>query len=641
VLTGAVSPPRSPRNANHTITARLEPATRTLTASEVILWTNITARPTSELQFHLYWNAWRDARSTFLRERAQVDRVASADDDFARLDIAALTVQPAGPAGRGTLSPNDLTSAVRYLAPDDGNGDDRTVLQVPLPSPVEPGETLRIEVRWTARVPRPFARTGVIGQFYFLAQWFPKLGVLEDAGWNCHQFHATTEFFSDYGVYDVSLTTPAGWTVGATGVERSRTENADSSVTHRYYQEDVHDFAWTTSPMFVESVAQFVPAGPTAGPDPHAQRPVTLRLLLQPEHRGQAERHLAAARKLLEYYSQWFGPYPYEQLTIVDPAFQSDADGMEYPTFITAGTRWWNPDVITINTPEEVTMHEAGHQWFYGIVGNNEFEDAWMDEGINTYASARAMLQDGVKSYVERRYLGRFVPWVIGDLELSRETYWNRLPGYRRAAKSDLPSQPSFRYSVANGRNVTYNKTALWLNTLERLLGWPVMQRALATYFERWQFKHPKPADFFAIVNEAAGQDLTWFFDQVYRSSNVFDYAVESLTSTKVGTSYHTEVVVRRNGEATFPVGLQVRFAEGEPHREQWDGLDRWRRYTFDGPARAVSAEIDPDRVLLLDISRTNNSISLEPQTTSAARKWTLAWMAWLEHTLLAWSFFA
>ena len=146
-LTGTVSPPRSPRNANYTITARLEPATRTLTASEVILWTNITSRATSELQFHMYWNAWRDTRSTFLRERAQVERVTSRDDDFARFDVTALTVQPAGAAGRfmeGAPSPSDLLSSIRYLSPDDGNSDDRTVLQVPLPSPVEPGETVRI-----------------------------------------------------------------------------------------------------------------------------------------------------------------------------------------------------------------------------------------------------------------------------------------------------------------------------------------------------------------------------------------------------------------------------------------------------------------------------------------------------------------
>src|SRR5207244_11451057 len=120
--------------------------------------------------------------------------------------------------GRG--APADLTSAKHVVAPDDGNPDDQTGMAVPLPRAVEPGASLTIEVRWTAHVPRTFARTGAIGNFFFIAQWFPKLGVLEDTGWNCHQFHASTEFFSDYGVYDVSLTVPAGWVVGATGVRQ-------------------------------------------------------------------------------------------------------------------------------------------------------------------------------------------------------------------------------------------------------------------------------------------------------------------------------------------------------------------------------------------------------------------------------------
>src|SRR5262249_48179422 len=154
-------------------------------------------------------------------------------------------------------------------------------------------------------------------------------------------------------------------------------------------------------------------------------------------------------------------PYPYRQITVVDPAFRSAADGMEYPTLITAGTSWLISGTLTVSTPEEVSIHEAGHQWFYGIVGSNEFEDAWMDEGINTYAAVRAMLDDGTKSYYERRFFGGFFPWVVRDLELGRETYWDRWPGYRRAPKSDVPSTPSFRYSVADGRLVTYNKTAL------------------------------------------------------------------------------------------------------------------------------------------------------------------------------------
>ena len=403
-------------------------------------------------------------------------------------------------------------------------------------------------------MPRPFARTGVIGNFYFIAQWFPKLGVLEDGGWNCHQFHATTEFFSDFGVYDVSLTVPRGWRVGATGAQRARIDNSDGTTTHVYHQEDVHDFAWTTSPTLVERTADFVPSGRTAGPDATAQKPVRMRLLLQPEHRSQAERHFAATRTALKHYSEWFGAYPYDQITIVDPAFQSEADGMEYPTLITGGTPWLTASAVTIATPEEVVIHETGHQFFYGIVGHNEFEDAWMDEGLNTYLTARA-LDAGLSAQLLRAALLRRLR-PVGCFAISRctrETYWNRLAGYRRAPKSDVPSTPSYRYSIANGRTVTYNKTALWLNTLERHLGWPVMQRALQTYFQRWQFRHPKPADFFAIVNEVSGQDLTWFFDQVHRSSNVFDYAIDTLRSTRDGSGFRTDVIVSRARRGDLP----------------------------------------------------------------------------------------
>ena len=174
-----------------------------------------------------------------------------------------------------------------------------------------------------------------IGDDYFIAQWFPKIGVLQDSGWNCHQFHCATEFFADFGVYDVRLTVPSGWIVGATGVERDVTDDQGSpSSTHHFYQADVHDFAWTTSPHYVEQRATF-------------QRPtlpaVDMRLLLQPEHRGQEERHFAATRAALRYYGEWFGPYPYGHITIVDPAWQSGVDGMEYPTLFTAGTSWLAP----------------------------------------------------------------------------------------------------------------------------------------------------------------------------------------------------------------------------------------------------------------------------------------------------------
>jgi hypothetical protein len=623
-ITGQMTPPLSPRNASYSIDVRLDPASRTITASETITWRNVTSRSVDSLRFHLYWNAWRDDRSTWQRERALV-RTPARDirpGDRASIDISSLRVT-------GSSGPVDLTARLRFIAPDDNNADDRTVLQAPLPQPAAPGTTLTIEVAWTAHVPRPVARTGAIGDFFFIAQWFPKLGVLEDGGWNCHQFHASTEFFSDYGVYDVRMTVPKAWPVGATGVARERRANADGTETHRYYQEDVHDFAWTTSPDALERTARF--EHPTLPP-------VEMRLLLRPEHASQAERHFDGARIALKLYGEWFGAYPYGHLTIVDPAYQSGASGMEYPTLITAGTRWLAP--AHTEDPEDVVIHETGHQFFYGMVGSNEFEDAWMDEGINTFGEARVMDAWGVTHYFQR-YFGGFVPFVFKDIRMDRERIWNRFAGYRRAATTDRQSTPSYQYYPGPGGVITYNKTALWLNTMERWLGWPTVQRTLSTFFVRWQFKHPKPEDFFSVANEVAGRDLGWYFDEVYRGSSTFDYGIQELRSTADGAGrFRTEVVARRYGDATFPIEVRTTFDDGEQVSEQWDGRERWRLYVYERAAKARTAEADPGRVLLLDVDETNNSRSLQPKGPAAATKWSLKWMVWLQDCLLSWSVF-
>jgi aminopeptidase N len=250
------------------------------------------------------------------------------------------------------------------------------------------------------------------------------------------------------------------------------------------------------------------------------------------------------------------------------------------------------------------------------------------------------LYQDFPDTFLERRYFGGFVPWVFGDIRLARETVWNRLPGYRPAAKSDLPSTPSYRFSPA-GRYITYNKTALWLNTMERWLGWPALQRVMSSFFNDFQFKHPTPDDFFSTVNRVSGQDLGWFFDQVYRSSNVFDYGVEDLKSAAEDGGHRTTVTVRRYGEAIFPVAVRVTFEGGDQVTEQWDGRDRWKLYTYSRPARALSAQVDPDRVLLLDVNYTNNSRTLDAHGAAAATKWSAAWMVWLQDCLLSWAMLA
>ena len=621
----------SPRNATYTIDATLDVANHMITGSEVIAWRNITRRTATDLQFHLYWNAWKHDRTTFMRERALgsgggASQPPRTDADRSRIDVTSLLLTSPVTA--------NLTTQIRFVQPDDDNTDDETVMAVPLPQPVAPGGDVTIEVKWTAHIPRPVARTGVIGNYFFIVQWFPKLGVFQDDGWNCHQFHAHTEFFSDYGVYDVSLTVPQGWTLGATGVERGRRDHADRAdrrtTTHRYYQEDVHDFAWTTSPDYIERTARF---------DDGTLPSVDMRLLLQPEHESQADRHFAATRATLKYYGEWFGAYPYGHITIVDPAYQSGAGGMEYPTLFTAGTRWLAPPRVT--TPEGVTVHEAGHQFWYGIVANNEFEDAWMDEGFNTFSTARTIAQLYDPNYLAVRYFGGFIPWVFKDVVLARETAGNGLAGYRRDAKTDKASTPTYRYHPPTSGSITYSKTALWLNTMERWLGWPALQKIMSTHFDRWKFKHPKPHDFFDVTTEVLGRDIGWYFDQVYRSSDVFDYGVQELKSSREQDQYRTIVVVRRYGEATFPVDVLVTFKNGERATERWDGRDRWALYTYDRPAQALSAEVDPNRVLLLDVNMTNNSRTLEPKGPAAATKWSLKWMVWLQDQLLSWAFFA
>lgn len=634
---------RSPRNASYTIAAKLDPSGHRITGEEVLTWRNVASIPAATLQFHLYFNAWRNSRSTWMRERRLATGNALAErpeDDWGWIDITTISVNDGG----------DRAGSLKFIAPDDGNPHDRTVAELPLERAVGPGETVSVRITWEARVPRTFARTGRIGNFYFMAQWFPKIGVLEDTGWNTHQFHSATEFFADFGTYDVRLNVPSGWVVGATGTEQGRAVQPDGSTTHHYRQDDVHDFAWTTSPDFVERRERFEHA---------TLPPVDIRLLLQPEHAGQAERHFTATRAALKHYGEWYGPYPYGHVTVVDPAWQSGAGGMEYPTLFTAGTRWIAPRNAT--QPESVTIHEAGHQFWYGIVASNEFEHAWLDEGFNTFSTARTIEAAGLgPHYYTKRYFDTMIPWVFRDLPLSREIEGNRLHPFRLVAENDAQSAPTWRYWPGSASAMSYNKTSLWLHTLERMIGWDTLQRVLSTYFTRWAYKHPKPEDFFAVVNEVTGRDFTWFFDQVHRSSNTFDYGVDLFTSEpdrgrgytgdggqKVFASregpdgmYRTRLVVRRYGEAEFPVDVRVTFANGQQEQLQWDGRDRWKLYELDRPSRAVSAQVDPGRVLLLDINYTNNSATLAPQAEKAARKWSLVWLIWLQDHLLTYGFF-
>ncbi|MFQ5864749.1 MAG: M1 family metallopeptidase [bacterium] len=647
----------SERIANYDMDVKLDVQNRLINGTELLTWKNSTAFPTSELQFHLYYNAWRNDQSSMFKSvrYRSFDFSDYRDQDWAYCEVRSIKIQP----GFGR-SEADLTEKMEFIQPDDGNEHDRTVFRVALPGPVAPGETIHLEIQWQSKVPRTFARTGVRGDYYFLAQWFPKIGVFEQDGqWNCHQF-IQTEFYADFGVYDVKMTVPTGWVVGATGKEVEQKDNGDGTTTHRYYQEDVHDFAWTTTPHFQVHTERFEEPGLPS---------VEMRLLLMPDHVSKKDRYFAATRAALKYYGTWWGAYPYDHITIVDPAYHSGSGGMEYPTLFTGGARWLSP--IESRRPEGVTVHEAGHQFWYGIIANNEFEHAWLDEGFNTFSTTRTLEQAYPNPVLTKRYFEGFIPIVFPSVAIAERTQSaDRYDGFHSTLKLDKMSTISWQYGPrAYGLN-SYGKPGMMLRTLENYLGWETFQKIMSTYFDRWKFRHPTPQDFFAIVNEVNGEDMSWFFEQTYNSSNVFDYAVGLVKSAPVrapegyiekdgelifrkitknrnnhdvdkNRQFHSTIFVRRWGEAVFPIEVKITFNNGEEVLESWDGQDRWVRFDYLKNSKVSKVEVDPEHKLVLDVNTTNNTWTRKPKAKISATKWASKWMIWLQNLMEFFAYFS
>ncbi len=636
----------SPRIANYRISVTLDPEKKSLAGKETLTWRNTSKDRVSELQFHLYLNAFKNSESTFIKESGGALRgIKIKEDGWGWIDVTRMRVQ----------NGEDLTSKIEFIHPDDDNESDQTVFRVPLTRPVLPNQTIVLDIDFTAKLPAVFARTGFYQNFFMVGQWFPKIGVYEakgvraatKGGWNCHQFHANTEFYADYGTYDVDITVPRSYVVGATGALQTERENQDGTKTLYYRAEDVHDFAWTASPHYRAIEDQW--------------QHVKIRLLMQPQRMGQTKRYLHSVKAALDYFQKWIGEYPYPNLTVVDPAYGAfGAGGMEYPTLITGASWWGMPEGL--RATEAVTIHEFGHQYWYGLVANNEFEEAWLDEGINQYSETRIMDETfGVKtSFVD--YCGL----RIGDLEFTRSGY---------TARQNPKLAPTFlnawEYKAGGYGPFTYNKTATFLTTLERMIGRPVMDEIMKTYFQRWKFKHPTTRDFVSVANEVVrrqlrdrfGKDLEWFFRQVLLGTEVCDYELTRIEVAPMrGTVGVTEregmknsieekgkesndallesrILVSRLGEVRMPVEILVRFEDGKELRERWDGEARWKEFRYSGRSKAIWAKVDPDQVLAIDVNLNNNTYSLKP-SKAAVTKYTLKFFFWIQNLFQTVAFF-
>jgi Peptidase family M1 domain len=600
-----VSGPLSERIVRYQIEARYDPTQHTVDATETLTYRNLTGRPLDRFPFHLYLNAFHP-KSTWVYEAHRDGNFRSSRfENWDPKDSGSNEVTSFEVVGLG-----DLTRQMKFISPDDGNPDDKTVFQVQLPHPVMPGQEVKFRIKFRAKFPEVVARTGYKRTFLLAGQWFPKVGVWWHGAWNCHQFHAMTEFFADFGTYDVRITLPANYIIGATGVQTSESDNGNGTKTVAFHAEDVHDFAWTADPNFKVIDDEF-----------HGSvGPVRIRLLSYTSHKSSWQRYMDVLKGSMQRFDQWYGPYPYAQLTVVDPPHGGlEAGGMEYPTFITAGTDWFafKGDHET----ELVTEHEFGHQYWYGMVATNEFENAWLDEGINSYTEVKVLDDMYGHDASSLNLLGA----KEGDASILRGYY---LP----VAETDSLSRPSYTdMSMESYGGVTYGKAATMLISLEAIVGEQTLRNALHTYFVKYRFTHPTQEDFLRTVNEAAGDDLKWYWDQAVYGTQVLDYAVLRADSTptdwyedsvkKPGdTTYETQVILQRKGDFVFPVEAEIKFDDGESTHERWDGKDRWVRYVYRKKAQVQSVELDPGHKVTLDRNYLNNSYATEKRLGATAR---------------------
>lgn len=579
------APALSSRLVEYHMAVALKPEEKMLQGAQTVTWRNPGAKPVTELYLHLYPNAFSSKKSTFMLESGgQLRSDKQKGDSYGHMELKTLTTEEG-------LS---LLDRLSFVAPDDGNKNDRTLAKVALTAPVPPGGKITLQMDFQVKLPEVFARMGYSGNFFMAGQWFPKLAKYEPAGtrgrteegWNLHQYHGNSEFYADFGIYDVKIKVPSTYTVAATGFPTKPASVEQGTKTYRFYADDVHDFAWSASPDFIYVEEPFSAANVPG---------VKIKLYLDPNHEHLKTRYLTAAKKALSRFSEWYGQYPYSTLSIVvPPAGGNGAGGMEYPTLITA---WGAAD----NNPgldlERVVVHEIGHQFWYGMVASNEFEEAWLDEGFTSYAEDKVM----EKEYGISSNLPIEASYITAPMSLVRNSW-------------DYGSHDEYAENV-------YTRAKLVLYAIEREAGADTMAKVMKSYFQKWRFKHPSTRDFQTVLEEKSGRSWKEFFDQFVYGGQMVDYEVAGIKTTKNSQNgYDSQVLIRKLGASTTAIPIRFRFTDGMILDKSWDGQGSEIVFTLSHTAPLDWAFIDPGYTMLLENKHINNFMKHEVDSKDSIR---------------------
>ena len=637
-------PTLSQRVAGYDLKATLDPVAHTVEGSEHLRWLNRSDRPVKSLYFHLYLNAFEGPQSTFMKEKALYGAFRSGVEtkkgEWGWIDLKSVT--QAGQAATFT-----------FVHPDGGADTDHTVVRVDLPAAIAPGASGELDLAFHDQLPRVVARTGYFDKYHLIAQWFPKVGVLELAGergataprWNCHEMHLNAEFYADFGTYRAELTAPKDYLVRATGQEQGtpiESPGAPGSVTHVFAQDDVHDFVWTAWNGY---------SAPLKGVYEGAGSPhVDVEVLAPPEYAESQKVALQATLDSLKYFSETLGPYPYPHLTVVVPPYNADeSGGMEYETFFTTvGGNGLSGDICRY-----VTVHEFGHGYFMGLLATNEFEEPFLDEGMNELWDTRMLTGEPLQLHLP-------APAAFFGVSVPAVTYpdFERTKGTARFQADPIAGNSWDRYS-SGSYGLVYARTVLVFSDLEKRLGGDALARGMKLYYKRWHHRHPSTADLRDALAEGSGQAglvTEWFEREVWKNEPIDD-RVEVVESEEIvpqpGTAIvdgkrverdqeavDAEIAVTRKAHATagdkaypfhnvvtvrryaghVPQTVTVTFADGSTQVLPFPEEERWHRFVLDGPNKLVSAQLDPERHVLLDLDKLDDGRAREPDKRASTR---------------------
>lgn len=416
----------------------------------------------------------------------------------------------------------------------------REVAWFDLPEPLNPGDSIVITTPFTVELPKgEVSRMGFLDGSYQATQWYPKPAVYDKNGWNVMPYLSIGEFYSEYGTFDVSIKIPEAYEIAASGnLVNSKIENGFK--TESYHIENVHDFAWFADTTWIIETSEVIL--------PHSGRTVKTYMKYKPEHIRDYKNSVQFVDSAVYYYSLWVGDYPYNICGAVDGGLTAGA-GMEYPTVTVLG------DAGGRAFHEEVTVHEVGHNWFYGILGSNERKNPWMDEGINSYYERR--YYEEVKSDLD---FYDFVPplqKILRDKAPKQTEFHHYAHDFVNTRNIDQPANlPAPEYSDLNYASIVYSKTAVSLNYLEKYLGKKLFDEIMQDYFNTWKFKHPQPEDFKTIFKKHTDKNLDWFFEDLLTTSYPLDYKIHNAGYTWDNEKF--EVTVSNNADIAGPFSVSA-----------------------------------------------------------------------------------